>query len=166
MGSGVRREGLWAKALEVKADYVFIQFGHNDQKGKPAATEADGEFQENLKRYVADARLQGAKPVLVTPVARRIFFEEKASTTLSPYADAMKQVSAATEAPVIDLHAASFALYDKLGDAGSADYTASASDRTHFSRKGARAMAQLVAAAIPQTLPELKPFLATSKDDK
>src|SRR5689334_5798246 len=27
-------EGLWMKVLEEKPDYVFIQFGHNDQPGK------------------------------------------------------------------------------------------------------------------------------------
>ncbi len=150
------REGLWTKALEVQADYVFIQFGHNDQKGKPAATEADGEFRDNLQRYITEARERGMKPVLVTPVARRIFADGRASSTLGPYADAMKIVGEATKTPVVDLHASSVALYDKLGDEGSADYTAAATDRTHFSRKGALAMAKLVAEALREQAPELK----------
>lgn len=153
------REGLWAKALDVKADYVFIQFGHNDQKGKPAATEAEGEFRDNLKRYIAEAREHGMKPILVTPVARRIFAEGRASSTLGLYADAMKVVGEATRTPVIDLHASSVALYDKLGDEASADYTAAATDRTHFSRKGALAMAKLVADALREQVPELKPVM-------
>ena len=153
------REGLWEKALAVKADYVFIQFGHNDQKGKPAATEADGEFQDNLKKYIAEAREHGMKPVLVTSVARRIFADGRASSTLGPYADAMKVVGEATKTPVIDLHASSVVLYDKLGDEGSADYTAAETDRTHFTRKGALAMAKLVADALREQVPELKPVM-------
>jgi hypothetical protein len=61
--------------------------------------------------------------------------------------------------PVIDLHAASMALFDRLGDEGSSDLTASASDRTHFSRKGARTIARLVAEALPQAVPQLRPYL-------
>lgn len=153
------REGLWAKSLEVKANYVFIQFGHNDQKGKPAATEANGEFQDNLRKYIAEAREHGMKPILVTPVARRIFVDGRASSTLGPYADAMKVVGEATKTPVIDLHTSSVAMYDKLGDEGSADYTAAATDRTHFSRKGALAMAKLVVEALREQVPELKPVM-------
>ena len=160
------REGLWAKALEVKADYVFIQFGHNDQKGKPAATEADGEFRDNLKRYIAEARERGMKPILVTPVARRTFAEGRAVSTLGPYADAMKVVGEATKTPVMDLHASSVALYDKLGDEASADYTAAATDRTHFSRRGALAMAKLVVEALREQVPELKPVMVSGDSGK
>src|SRR5262249_32056348 len=64
--------------------------------------------------------------------------------------------------PVIDLHAAAMRLYEHLGDAGSADLSAAASDRTHFSRKGALAMANLVADALPQAAPELRPYLKTA----
>ncbi len=157
------REGLWAKTLEVKADYLFIQFGHNDQKGKPAATEAAGEFQDNLRKYITECRERGMKPVLVTPVARRTFVDGRAASTLGPYADAMKQVGAETKTPVVDLHANSVALYDKLGDEASSDYTAAANDRTHFSRKGAMAMAKLVVEALREQVPELKPLMA--RDD-
>ena len=59
---------------------------------------------------------------------------------------------------MIDLHAASMALFDSLGDEGSADLTAAASDRTHFSRKGALAIARLVAEALPVAMPELRPI--------
>ena len=61
--------------------------------------------------------------------------------------------------PVIDLHAASLAMFGALGDAGSADLSPSAADRTHFSRKGARAIARLVAGALAESVPELKPYL-------
>ncbi|HTN04811.1 MAG TPA: rhamnogalacturonan acetylesterase [Planctomycetaceae bacterium] len=149
-------EGRWEPVLAEKPDYVFIQFGHNDQPGKgDRATDPRGDFQDNLRRYVREARAAGAKPVLVTPVARRTFADGKATTTLTPFAEATLQVGKELEVPVVDLHAASFQLFDSLGDAASADLTASASDRTHFSRKGGLAIAGLVAAALPDAVPEL-----------
>ncbi len=157
------REGLWRKTLDAKPDYVFIQFGHNDQPNKGArSTDVNGDYQEYLRQYINEARAAGAKPVLVTSVARRIFQEGKPHTTLQPYVDAMKKVGREMDVPVIDLHAASLALLEKLGDEGSADFSPSAKDRSHFSRKGARSMAKLVAEAIPQTVPALQPYLAES----
>jgi acetyl esterase/lipase/lysophospholipase L1-like esterase len=150
------REGAWTKVLEQPADYVFIQFGHNDQPGKgDRATDAAGDYRDFLRQYITEARAKGIKPVLVTPVARRTFADGKPTSTLGPYAEAMQIVGKEQSVPVIDLHAKSLALYDKLGDTGSADYTASAVDRTHFSKKGADAMADLVAAELPQAVPEL-----------
>lgn len=150
------REGRWEPVVAEKPDYVFIQFGHNDQPGKgDRATDAQGDFQDNLRRYVREARDAGIKPVLVTPVARRTFVDGRLTTTLTPYAEATRQVGKELMAPVVDLHAASFKLFESLGDEGSADLSASASDRTHFSRKGGRAMAELVAAALPEAAPEL-----------
>lgn len=149
-------EGRWEPVLAEKPDYVFIQFGHNDQPGKgERATDPQGDFQDNLRRYVREARAAGAKPVLVTPVARRTFADGKLTTSLTPYAEATQQVAKELEVPVVDLHGASCKLFASLGDAGSADLTASASDRTHFSRKGGLAIAGLVAAALPAAAPEL-----------
>jgi lysophospholipase L1-like esterase len=154
------REGLWKPVLEARPDYVFIQFGHNDQPGKgDRSTDPDKEFQDNLRQYIKEARSAGARPVLVTPVARRIFKDGKPVTTLQPYADAMKKVGKETETPVVDLHAASFELFGKLGDEGCADLSPAMSDRTHFSRKGARAMARLVVDALPQAVPDVKDLL-------
>lgn len=154
------REGRWPKVLADRPNYVFIQFGHNDQPGKgDRATDANGDFQDNLKKYIREAREIDAKPILVTPVARRTFEDGKPVTTLAPYAEAMKQVGRETQTPVIDLHASSLKLYGDLGDQGSADLSASAADRTHFSRKGGRAMARLVGQELPAVLPELAKLL-------
>jgi lysophospholipase L1-like esterase len=156
-------EGRWQKALAAKGDYIFVQFGHNDshlKDGKPAVDPAK-DFQDYLRQYIDDARTAGARPILVTPVARRTFVGGKIHTVLQPYADAMLKVGKEKGVPVINLHAASMALFDSLGDQGSADLTASASDRTHFSRKGAVAVAHLVAEAVPVAVPELRPCLKT-----
>ena len=150
-------EKRWAKVLDLKPDYVFIQFGHNDQKDPTLAP--DGGYADYLRRYIDEARKAGIKPVLVTPVARRTFTNGKASTTLTPFADATMKVAREKGVPVINLHRLSFDLYDKLGDEGSAELTASKADRTHFSRKGALVIAELVAKAIPDAVPGLKPYL-------
>lgn len=154
------REGRWEPVLREKPDFVFIQFGHNDQPNKgDRATDPNGDFQDNLRKYIDEARAAGATPILVTPVARRLFENGKAATTLTPYADAMKSVAAEKKAPLVDLHAASFSLFNELGDAGSAELTASANDRTHFSRKGALVIAKLVAKQLPEQVPALRSYL-------
>src|SRR5215204_3163246 len=44
-------EGIWAKCLELKPDYILIQFGHNDEPGKGLARETDAgtTYYENMK---------------------------------------------------------------------------------------------------------------------
>ena len=84
-------EGLWQKALDARGDYVFIQFGHNDshtKDGQPAV-DPDTAFPDYLRQYIDQSRAAGAKPVLVTPVARRTFVGGKIHTGLQPYADAL-----------------------------------------------------------------------------
>lgn len=155
-------EGRWQPVLDCKPDYVFIQFGHNDMPGKgERSTDANGDYQDNLRKYIRETRAAKGKPVLVTSVARRQFSSKdgKARTTLTPYVDAMKKVAREEQVPLIDLHAESFALFDRLGDLGSTDYSPIPEDRSHFSRKGAWAMARFVANALPRAVPELIPWL-------
>lgn len=76
-------EGLWQKVLDKiqPGDYVFIQFGHNDEKhdqpgknprfGKPGSS-----FDANLTRYVNETRAKGGIPVLFNCVERRLFFDK------------------------------------------------------------------------------------------
>src|SRR5580658_9906208 len=47
-------EGRWQKALDLKGDYYFIQFGHNDEPGKGPERETDPNttYITNLDRYV------------------------------------------------------------------------------------------------------------------
>ena len=154
------REGLWKQALASPADFVFIQFGHNDQPGKgDRTTDPKGDYQDFLRQYIDEARERKMKPVLVTPVARRTFANGKIHTSLQPYADAMKTVGREKQVPVVDLHSASLELLGRLGDEVSADFSPSKDDRTHFSRKGAKAIAELVAKSLPETVPELRRYL-------
>lgn len=158
-------EGRWAKALAEKPDVVLIQFGHNDshEASKPEATEAQGEFKDNLRRYIVDARAAGALPVLVTPMVRRTFdasgkFAEPAGPkSLESFASAMKEVGAEEKVAVIDLHASSRALAEELGPDESGAMASKPGDITHFNEKGARAMADLVGKELGSSAPPLAP---------
>ena len=151
-----RSEDRWTPVLESRPNFVFIQFGHNDQPGKgDRSTDPETEFREHLRAYVREARETQIQPVLVTPVARRTFEADKAVSSLGPWVEAMQVVAREELVPLIDLHAQSLALFGALGDAATAGYFPSADDRTHFSRVGARVMAALVAAQLPVTLPSL-----------
>jgi len=138
----------WKQTLDDKPDFVLIQFGHNDShtpaSKHPEATQADGDYMENLRRYVTEARGDGATPIFVTPMHRRTFQADGSMTLeLLPYVQAMEKVGQEMKVPVIDLYTKSGELFAKLGDGASADFTPK--DRTHFSAKGARVMAFFVA---------------------
>jgi len=155
-------EGLWQKALNEQPNLVLIQFGHNDSHGpdRPESTDAATSYKEYLRRYIDDARAISATPLLVTPMCRRTFGPDgKLDDALGPYASAMKEVAAEKKVGVIDLHTTSGELFQKLGEAGSAELANKAGDRTHFSEKGARVMAGLVLNELPAVEPALRPFL-------
>ena len=115
-------EGSWDLALAEMSTpgfvqtYVLIQFGHNDQPGKPGrSTDLATEFPVNLRRYVEETRARGAIPVLLTPLTRRQFVDGRLQNDLVPWADAVRKVAEETGAPVVDLNAASAAAVQALG---------------------------------------------------
>jgi len=121
--SSYRAEGSWTTAMETlkansgfSATYVLIQFGHNDQPGKPGrSTDLQTEFPANLRHYVEDVKAAGGIPVLITPLTRRIFEAGKLKNDLVPWAEAAKRVAAETGAPALDLNADSSAAVQKMG---------------------------------------------------
>ena len=69
-------EGHWNEVINqvMPGDYVFIQFGHNDEKKDTARhTEPGSTFDENLRKFVRETRLKGGIPVLFNSVVRRNF---------------------------------------------------------------------------------------------
>lgn len=69
-------EGRWDAVLSKiqKGDYVFIQFGHNDEKDDPNRhTDPGTTFDANLKKFVEDTRAKGGIPVLFNSIVRRNF---------------------------------------------------------------------------------------------
>ena len=97
-------------------DFLFIQFGHNDQKEKGEGVGAFTTYKADLERYVADARAHGATPVLVTPVSRRTFGADgKITNSLGDYPEAVRRVAKEQGVALIDLNAMSKTLYEALG---------------------------------------------------
>lgn len=117
-----RAEGSWDLALaEMKTPgfvktWVLIQFGHNDQPGKPGrSTDLATEFPANLRRYVEEARAAGAEPVLLTPLTRRQFKAGKLDRDLDAWAAAIRKVAAEMQVPLVDLNRRSADAVEALG---------------------------------------------------
>lgn len=69
-------EGRWDIVVSriKKGDYVFIQFGHNDEKDDPKRhTDPGLSFDTNLVRFVNETRAKGGIPVLFNSIVRRNF---------------------------------------------------------------------------------------------
>ena len=78
-------EERWDKVLAKlkRGDYVFIQFGHNDEKSdEKRHTDPGTTFDANLRRFVEEARAKGAIPVLFNSIVRRNFGEADATTVV------------------------------------------------------------------------------------
>ena len=71
------RSSLGAKRLDKvlslmkPGDYLFIQYGHNDEKEKGEGVGAFTTYKASLKRFIEEARKRGGIPVLITPMHRR-----------------------------------------------------------------------------------------------
>ncbi len=69
-------EGRWETVVNKirPGDYVFIQFGHNDEKSNPERhTDPGTTFDENLRKFVRETRAKGGIPVLFNSIVRRNF---------------------------------------------------------------------------------------------
>lgn len=128
-----RAEGSWDLALAEMATqgfrktYVLIQFGHNDQPGKPGrSTDLATEFPANLRRYVEETRAAGAIPILLTPLTRRQFVDGQLQNDLEPWAEAVRRVATETNTPLVDLNASSAAAVQALGPMMSARFAPAA----------------------------------------
>ncbi|ATC64429.1 hypothetical protein CMV30_10940 [Nibricoccus aquaticus] len=156
-------EGRLTKAVEAKGDFYLIQFGHNDQPGKGPARETDpaSTYPEYMARYIDAVRAIGAQPILVTSLVRRTFDPAnpgKIVTTLTPYVEAVKKLGAEKGVPVIELHASSLALCEKLGPVETAKFDQvkdGKADTTHLEEKGSFVFAGLVVAELREKVPGL-----------
>ena len=142
-------------------DYLFIEFGHNDQKEKGPDDGAYKSYTERLKYFIASARDKGAIPVIVTSTARRSFDANgKTQNTLGDYPDAARKVAREQNVPLIDLNKMTTTFYDALGIEDSkkalVHYPANTfpgqdkplQDNTHFNAYGAYELAKCVVEGI------------------
>lgn len=133
-------------------DYVFIQFGHNDQKKQWPQTyvEAATTYRDYLRVFIAEARLRGATPVLVTSMQRRTFDEHgRITNTHGDYPQAVREVAVEQAVALIDLERLSTTFYEALGpDRAPLAFANHGKDATHHNNHGAYELAKCVAQAI------------------
>ena len=136
------------KALAENADYAMIQFGHNDshEKTKPESTDASGDYRDYLKQNIESFNDKAVKMVFITSMHRRIFHKDGSGmdTTLRPYRDSMIAIATEARQPIVDLYDLSEQLFMHLGPDKSEYLSCNDEDRSHFSPKGAQAMALLI----------------------
>jgi lysophospholipase L1-like esterase len=183
-----RAEGSWevvqklvASNTQFSQTLVLIQFGHNDQPGKPGrSTDLATEFPVNMAGYVNDVQAAGAQAVLVTPLTRRSFKGTQLQNDLRPWADASMKVAADKRVSMIDLNAISYSSVQAMGEAEAdtlamapppaalpaetgdlakterAGAAKSAFDRTHLGSKGAAHFSAMVLKELLLVAPNLQ----------
>ncbi|MDR2938537.1 MAG: GDSL-type esterase/lipase family protein, partial [Prevotellaceae bacterium] len=168
-------EGLWKTVCDgIKpGDFVFIQFGHNDEKPDTArGTKPETTFKQTLARYVNDTRERGATPVLFTSIVRRKFNENgKLEDTHGRYIGAVRELADSLKVACIDINAATHNLVENLGDEPSKKLfmwvvpgtnfalPEGKQDDTHLTAAGGRAVARLAVDSIAAKIPALAPFV-------
>ena len=172
-------EGRWQAIIdELKnGDYVFVQFGHNDQsKDKGERYTPPDDYRKNMIRFVDEVRAKGGIPVLLTPVMRRRFDKDgKFYDTHGEYPNIVRAVANEYKVPLIDMHKMSEAVIVKYGVEGSRrlflqlkpdenpNYPNGIDDNTHFSPLGAEEMAALAVTGIRANKLKLRGLLRSSK---
>ena len=152
-------EGLWQKLIDDvnEGDYVFIQFGHNDEVETKASYTTPQDYKANLGRFITETRNKKANPVLLTPVTRRQFDSVgHIKETHEFYSNLVREVAKQYNVPMIDIDEKSRELVQKFGPDNSKllymqlepgehpNYPEGRNDNTHFNELGARKIAQLV----------------------
>jgi lysophospholipase L1-like esterase len=106
-------------------DYIFIQFGHNDERvdeherfGRGSTEEMYEAFIQEL--YIPAIRARGLQPILVTPVSRINAYAEPGyiytnSFKRRRFPDIVKRLGQELDIPVIDLNSKSVEYYNEIG---------------------------------------------------
>ena len=138
-------------------DYLFIEFGHNDQKQHGEGIGPWTSFTDLLNEFVNRAREKGGIPVFVTPTQRRSFNAKGIiELTHGDYPAAMRKAAKDLNVPLIDLNAKTKIMYEAWGPEASkkafVQYPANTfpgqdeelKDNTHFNTFGANEIAQCI----------------------
>ncbi len=152
-------ENRWQPIVDtLKAgDYVFIQFGHNDEsKEKTDRYTSPEDYTTNLIKFVTEARSKNAIPILLTPVVRRRYDSTGNFYDVhGVYPDKVRAVAKQYDVALIDMQQSSAKLLTQLGKDGSLklfnhlkpnehpNYPSGITDDTHFNEYGALRMALL-----------------------
>ena len=150
-----------------KGDFALIQFAHNDEKDDPTrhtSPEAGGSFRKNLSYFVRELRSKGLLPVLLTPMARRMFDSEnpgaKPVNSHGQYPAAIIECAKPENVPCIDMTSLIMKLLEKEGFAASRrfymnfdsglyeNFPEGRNDNSHLRPEGAHAYSLLAAREI------------------
>jgi lysophospholipase L1-like esterase len=160
-----RNEGRWQPIFDSMqpGDYVFIEFGHNDEKvDKPGTGVNHTDFKANLVRYVLETRNRKGVPVLLTSIARRSFKDGVLENTHRGYNEVVKGVADSLKVPLINMEQKTMALLSSMGEQGSiqlfnqldsgvnVNYPKGVKDNTHLSPTGAEKVAGLAAEGVKE----------------
>lgn len=154
-------EGRWDAVLKDlrSGDYVFIQFGHNDQKIKDPKryTNPWTGYRRNLEKFVEETRAKGAYPILLSSIVRRKFNEEGTLIdTHGAYPFVTRSVAEQMEVPFIDMQLLTEDYITDLGPEISKEiylwlapnqfekFPEGKQDDTHLTQKGATEFSSLV----------------------
>ena len=144
-----------------KGDYVFVEFGHNDEKEKRPGDGAWYHYQYQLKIFIDEVRAKGADIVFCTPTQRRAFEADNKTikNTHGEFPAAMKSVAEREKVPVIDLNQMTKTFFETLGFENSKRalvhypkelYGRELADNTHFNPYGAYEVAKCVVMGMKQ----------------
>jgi lysophospholipase L1-like esterase len=138
-------------------DYLFIEFGHNDQKENGPNDGAYKSYTTYFKTFISRAREKQMIPVIVTSTSRRQFNAKgEVENTLGDFPDAARKVAKELNVPLIDLNAMTAKFYEALGNEGSKkafvwyaantypDQKVALADNTHFNGYGAYEIAKCI----------------------
>jgi lysophospholipase L1-like esterase len=134
-------------------DYLFIQFGHNDQKDTRPGAGPFTTYKTNLIQFISEARKHDATPVLITPMERKA---GAVKSTLGDFAAAARETAKEQNVPLIDLNAMSKTLYVALGT----NLDRAFQDGTHHNNYGSYELARCIVEGIKSNNLPLVKFLA------
>ena len=159
-------------SLMKQGDYLFIEFGHNDQKQKGEGIGPFTSYKRHLKSFISEVRKKGGIPVLITSMHRRSFDSTgHIVNTLGDYPEAVRQTAKEENTALIDLNAMSKVLYEAWGPEQSikafVHYPANTfpgqitelKDNTHFNTYGAWQIAKCITKGIRDAKLDIAKYL-------
>lgn len=171
-------EGRWDKIMTSlkKGDYLIMQFGHNDSgplddtaraRGSIGGTGNEAKEIYNpimkkqevvhtygwyMRKYINDAKLKGAIPIVCSPVPRNDWKDGKVIRASENYSKWAQEVAKQEDAYFIDLNNLIAAKYETLGADKVKDFFPG--DHTHTNLEGAKINAQIAADALKEINPK------------
>ncbi|WP_411275228.1 rhamnogalacturonan acetylesterase [Daejeonella sp.] len=153
-------------------DYVFVEFGHNDQKEKGEGVGAFTTYKKTLEYFINEVKKKRGIPILVTSVQRRNFdVNGKIVETLGDYPEAVRQTAQEHKVALIDLNAMSTVMFESMGEKESllafVHFPANSypgmpgpmADNTHFRPYGAFEVSRLLVQGVRNEILDLARFI-------